>query len=43
MKRYCDAGAGEVVVLLPRFRSVDEACAAIKKVGERLVAPAGAL
>ncbi len=43
MKRYRDAGADEVVVLLSRFEGVDGARAAVEKVGTRLVAPAEAL
>jgi probable F420-dependent oxidoreductase len=43
MKRYRDAGAGEVVVLLSRFQGVDGARAVVERVGERLIAPAEAL
>ncbi len=43
MKRYRDAGADEVVVLLSRFRSDDEARAVVERVGDNLVVPAGAL
>ena len=43
MKRYRDAGAGEVVVLLSRFEGVDGARAVVEKVGARIVQPAEAL
>jgi probable F420-dependent oxidoreductase len=43
MKRYRDAGASEVVVLLSRFEGVDGARAVVEKVATRLIRPAEAL
>ena len=43
MKRYRDAGVDEVVVLLSRFRGIDDARAVVEKVGERIIGPASGL
>jgi probable F420-dependent oxidoreductase len=43
MKRYRDAGASEVVVLVSRFEGAEGARAVIEKLGERLIVPAEAL
>ena len=42
MKRSRDAGAGEIVVLLPRSATKDEARAVVERLGERLIVPVGA-
>jgi len=43
IKRYRDAGAGEVVLLLPLSNSPEEVRAAVEWLGEEIVEPAGRL
>jgi hypothetical protein len=43
IKRYRDAGAGEVVMLLPISESPEQVRAAVEWLGEKLVEPAARL
>ena len=43
MKRYRDAGADEVVLLLSRFQTAGEARGVVERLGERIIRPAGML
>jgi probable F420-dependent oxidoreductase len=43
MKRYRDAGADQVVLLLPLAATADELVAAVERLGARIVAPAASL
>jgi alkanesulfonate monooxygenase SsuD/methylene tetrahydromethanopterin reductase-like flavin-dependent oxidoreductase (luciferase family) len=43
MKRYRDAGAEEIVLLLSRFKTDAEARAVVEKLGERVIVPAAGI